>query len=44
MHDENSCSLQRNGHWLTHHIYGIVAINIVAYKENNKENVQVHHI
>lgn len=31
MHDEN-CILLRNGHWFTHHISGIMTINIVAYK------------
>lgn len=27
MHDENSCILLWNGHWFTHYICGIMAIN-----------------
>lgn len=33
MHDENSCILLMV--WFTHHIHGIVAINIVAYKTHS---------
>ena len=32
MHDENSCILLRSGHRFTHHICGIMAVSIVAYR------------